>query len=132
MNKSTISRVVAGIAVSGLLAATLPPPVAARMVSTEEAVGARPADLQRAELAALLARDDVRVRLEAMGVSPAEAMQRAQALDDQQVAELASQIEQAPAGAGVLAVIGIAFVALVITDLLGYTHIFPFSRRDTR
>ncbi len=131
MFKAVFCRAVAGAAIAGMLAATVPAPVAARMVSTEEAVSATAGDA-RVELVTLLAREDVRQQLEAMGVSPAQAAERVQALDDRQAAELAAQIEQAPAGAGFWAVIGVAFVVLVITDLLGFTHIFPFSRRDTR
>lgn len=77
-------RIVTGAVVAGLLAATLPAPVSARVVGTEEVLSATPAS-DRAALEALLARDDVRRQFETFGVDPAQARERVQALDDQQV-----------------------------------------------
>lgn len=122
-----IVRMVAGAVVAGLLASTMPVPARARVVSTEEALAARPAS-DRATLETLLARDDVRARLEALGVDPREALERVQALDDQQAHELAAQIDELPAGAGVLGAIVTIFVVLLITDILGFTTVFSFTR----
>jgi hypothetical protein len=118
---------VTGAVVAGLLASTMPAPVSARVVTTEEALSATPAS-DRAALDALLARDDVRAQFEALGVDPAQARERVQALDDQQVRELAARLDQLPAGAGVLGVIFAIFVILLVTDILGLTKVFPFTR----
>ncbi len=130
-------RSVAGAVVAALVVAGMPAPVDARVVTTEEALsaavestGALPAAplSDRATLDALLARDDVRSQFEALGVDPVQARERVQALDDQQVRELAAQLEQLPAGAGVLGVIFLVFIVLLVTDILGFTRVFPFTR----
>lgn len=84
---------------------------------------------QRARIAAVLERPAVLASLEERGVSPDEARQRLAALSDEQASRLAAQLDTAPAGGNdVLAAILIVFLVLLITDLLGYTNIFPFTR----
>lgn len=127
MTHGRIVRMVAGAVIAGLLASTMPAPVQARVVSTEEALAATPAS-DRAALEALLARDDVRARLEALGVDPQQAVERVQALDDQQARELAARIDELPAGAGIVGAILTIFIVLLITDILGFTKVYPFTR----
>lgn len=122
-----IVRAVTGAVVAGLLATTVPAPATARVVTTEEALSATPAS-DRAALEALLAREDVRAQFEALGVDPAQARERVQALDDEQVRELAARLDQMPAGAGVIGVLFAVFVILLVTDILGLTKVFPFTR----
>lgn len=52
----------------------------------------------------------------------------AQAMSDAEVAQLADRVDQAPAGAGVVGILVAVFVVLVVTDLLGWTSVFPFTR----
>lgn len=126
-------RSVVGAVVVALVVAGMPAPVNARVVTTEEALAAS-ATLSstpisdRAALDALLARDEVRAQFEALGVDPAQARERVHALDDQQVRELAAHLEQLPAGSGVLGVLLVVFIVLLVTDILGFTRIFPFTR----
>ncbi|RPH64255.1 MAG: hypothetical protein EHM83_08555 [Burkholderiales bacterium] len=127
MFQRRLVRAVTGAVVAGLLATTVPAPATARVVTTEEALSATPAS-DRAALDALLAREDVRMQFEALGVDAAQARERVQALDDQQVRELAARLDQMPAGAGVLGIIFTVFVVLLITDILGFTKVFPFTR----
>ena len=49
-------------------------------------------------------------------------------LDDQQVRELAARVDQLPAGAGVVGVLFTIFIVLLVTDILGFTKVFPFTR----
>lgn len=121
------ARAITAAVVAGLLASTFPAPANARVVTTEEALAATPAS-DRAALDALLAREDVRAQLEAFGVDAAQARERVQALDDQQVRELAARVDQAPAGAGVLGILFTVFIVLLVTDILGLTRVFPFTR----
>lgn len=126
-------RSVVGAVVVALVVAGMPAPVNARVVTTEEALAAAsplsstPIS-DRAALDALLARDEVRAQFEALGVDPVQARERVQALDDQQVRELAAHLEQLPAGSGVLGVLLAVFIVLLVTDILGFTRIFPFTR----
>ncbi|MCD6671219.1 MAG: PA2779 family protein [Burkholderiaceae bacterium] len=138
MNATPLLRaVVAGVVVA-LVATTTPTPVQARVVGTEEALAAAAAAdassgvagprHDRASIDALLARDDVRAQLESLGVDPQQARERVQALDDLQVQALADRLEQMPAGGSVLGVVFLVFVILLVTDILGFTRVFPFTR----
>ncbi len=120
-------RMVAGAVIAGLLATTVPAPAQARIVTTEEALASSPA-ADRAALDAWLAREDVRARLEALGVDAAQARERVQALDDQQARDLAARLDEMPAGAGVVGAVVTIFIVLLITDILGFTRVFPFTR----
>jgi len=82
-----------------------------------------------ARLTAALDRADVVAGLQARGVSVEQARERVAALTDAEAAHVADQIDQAPAGAAdALGVILFIFVLLLITDILGFTKIFPFTR----
>lgn len=102
----------------------------AGLISTEEV--SRLAALQQAEsghdrLAAALARGDVRAEMERLGVDPVLAGERIAALTNEEAARLADQIDSAPAG-GIIGAILLVFFVLLVTDLLGLTKVFPFTR----
>jgi hypothetical protein len=86
-------------------------------------------DADRAQIYSLLDREEVRNQLQAHGVSPADVKARVAAMTDEEAAALARQIEALPAGgADVLGVLLTVFIVLLITDILGFTKIFPFTR----
>src|SRR5262245_10876314 len=88
--------------------------------------------LARAHLNALMDRADVRAELQSHGVSAEEAKARVAALSDSEVEGLAQRFDSLPAGGGgfeaVLWVAFLVFVILLITDILGFTKVFPFTR----
>jgi hypothetical protein len=106
----------------------LPLSAQAAMLPTE-AVVANPV---KERIIGLLERSDVRAQLESLGVNPADAKARVAALTDDEAAQLAAKIDNLPAGAdGAGALIGallIIFIVLLITDILGVTKVFPFTR----
>jgi len=110
----------------------MPLPAQAGMLSTEQAV----TSAARARVDALLERADVQQKLADYGVKAADAKARIAALSDDEVAQLAGQIDNAPAGGDAAgALIGaalIVFLVLLITDILGYTHVFPFTKNMRR
>ena len=97
----------------------------AALIGTEQAAAAQPG---RVLLEQTLARADVIAGLQARGVSVEAARERVAALTDAEAAHVAAQIDQAPAGGEVLGVILTIFVVLLITDILGFTKVFPFTR----
>ncbi len=99
-------------------------PAAASVVGTADAIAAVRGGSPRAVVEAALARSDVRAKLAEMGVNPAAIDGRIGALSDQEIATLAGQIEQAPAGGDALAVIGIVFIVLIILEVVGVIDIF--------
>lgn len=104
----------------------------AGMVTTDQVLDAAAVTEARENVAAFLARDDVRQQMEALGVDPDEAVSRAATMTDAEVMQIAGQMEQLPAGQDALgAILGAAiiiFLVLLITDILGLTNIFPFVR----
>ncbi len=71
--------------------------------------------------------------MEDQGINPEEAKSRINSLSDAEVTRIAGILDQLPAGGSAVgAVIGAAvfiFVVLLITDLLGLTHVFSFINR---
>ncbi len=100
----------------------------ASMVSTAEAMSTQAGDADREKVSAFLAREAVRAALEARGVSSASATDRVKAMSDAEVAQVASRVDQMPAGGEILGLIFTVFIVLLITDILGLTKIFPFTR----
>ncbi|HYR25180.1 MAG TPA: PA2779 family protein [Aquabacterium sp.] len=104
----------------------------AAMIGTE-AVAASSSLVQvearRAQVLATLNRADVAEALVAKGVNMDAARARIASLSDTEVVALADQLDRAPAGASdILGTIVFIFVLLLITDILGFTKVFPFTR----
>jgi hypothetical protein len=60
---------------------------------------------------------------------------RIDSLTDAEVHALASRLDQYPAGEGVGTVLTVAlivFLILLVTDILGYTDIFPFVKKPAK
>jgi hypothetical protein len=107
--------------------------VAQAAMITTDAVAAVATDAQiaarRAHVLATLNRADVAQALADKGVDMAAARARVAALSGDEVMALADQLDTAPAGAAdVLGTIVFIFVLLLITDILGFTKVFPFTR----
>jgi hypothetical protein len=106
------------------------PKAQAQMVGTDALIAGQQAADQRARVAAFLAREDIKQVLTRNGVDPIEAQQRVDSLSNEEVAKISSSIGQLPAGGdAVAAIVGAAvliFLVLLITDLLGLTHVYPF------
>jgi hypothetical protein len=101
------NRFVASSLIASTLLMGLPMQAQASMVSTEEAL-ASPAT--------------------ARGVTGDAATARVQAMTDAEVAQLAGQMDQLPAGGDILGIMFTIFIILLITDILGLTKVFPFTR----
>lgn len=115
-----------------LIMGTMPMAVHAQpsqLVSTQSALDAVQVSAERERITDLLARNDVREQLVNYGVELNEVEARVAALSDQEVLQMAEQLDQMPAGAN--AVVGAlltVFIILLVTDLLGLTNVFPFTR----
>ncbi len=108
----------------GLLGLGVQTPAAAGIVGTTEAIAAGQGQDARARVDAVLARDDVRAEMIALGVDPAEVEGRLAALSGVEMATLAERLGDAPAGGDILAVIGVVFVVLMILEFTGTIDIF--------
>jgi hypothetical protein len=107
-----------------IFAASLQNAAYAGVISTQEYIAAIDRDATIARIDTVLAREEVRSSLEHYGVDPAAANERIAALTDQELAQLATDLENLPAGGNVLAVIGIVAIVLLILELVGVIDIF--------
>ena len=102
----------------------------AALITTHEVAASSNADEDRSLVLSTLQRQDLRGQLVEYGVDPAYVEQRIASLTDHEVSRLANDIRNAPAG-GDVSVLGfllVIFIVLLITDILGYTKIFPFVK----
>jgi hypothetical protein len=83
---------------------------------------------QRDRVNTFLMREDVRKGLQIQGLSADAALERVKNLSDPEVAQLAGRIDQAPAGGDILGLLFTVFIVLLVTDILGLTKVFPFTR----
>ncbi len=107
----------------------------AAIIGTEAVAAANQIQYERNHLNQLLDRDDVKSYLRTQGVEPASVQARVDSLTDAEVHALASRLDQYPAGEGfgtLLTIAFLAFLTLLITDILGYTDIFPFVNKPAK
>ena len=122
---TALKRVVSSALIVCTLGAGMPLPASAGIIATDQVA----AGAERARLKSLLDRAEVREQMQALGVSPKAARDRVDALSDEEVVALANRLDQLPAGGSdVLTVALIVFLILLVTDILGYTKVFPFTR----
>jgi len=111
-------------------------PLLAAMVPTEATIYQFKTQDARDHLKTLISRNDIKNALISQGIDPDEAKARVDSLSDSEVIEVADKIEQLPAGAGVFgAILGaalIVFLVLLLTDILGYTDVFPFVKSQKK
>lgn len=104
----------------------------AGMIGTETILDAQAGEDARGRVAAFLEREEVRQVMVAQGVNPEEARARVAGLSDREVERIAGQLDRLPAGAGgvgvVVGAVVLIFLVLLVTDILGLTQVFPFTR----
>jgi len=125
-------RTVARVLVVCMCLAGAPIPSAqAELVATDR-IESNASSSARERMNSLFDRADVRKALESHGVNAADAKARVAALSDGEVAQVAEKFDSLPAGGdGLGSVLGVAlivFLVLLITDILGFTKVFPFTR----
>jgi hypothetical protein len=108
----------------------------AALVDTESVLDAARVQNARDIVRSLMDREDIQAALVNQGIDPQEARARAEALSDAEAVRLAHAIEILPAGGGGASAVGIivgailiVFLVLLIADILGYTSVFPFTKR---
>ncbi|WP_350308990.1 PA2779 family protein [Halopseudomonas bauzanensis] len=98
----------------------------ASMVGTHEVIASEQLNVDRDQLKSMLDDEAVQDKLASMGVSPEQVEQRINSLTAEELAYFNTQLDEAPAGAGVLGVIVLFLVIFIITDMLCATNIFRF------
>ncbi len=128
-----LTKPISHLVVFGLLTLTLHLPAAhAGMIGTEAVVNAAQVQQDRERLQNVLNRDDVQAQLLARGVDPSQVQARVDSLTDQEVQALSGKIDRLPAGGDALGLLVFLFIVLLITDIMGFTNIFPFVKHPKR
>ncbi|MBI3778965.1 MAG: PA2779 family protein [Gammaproteobacteria bacterium] len=128
-----LAKPVSHLVAFGLLALSLHLPAAhAGMVGTETVINAAQVQQDRERLHQVLNRDEVKSQLIARGVDPSQVQARIDSLTDQEVQSLSGKIDKLPAGGDALDLLVFIFIVLLITDILGFTNVFPFVKHPKR
>lgn len=128
MKKSVMSLSGRVLMVSMLSMSLWMPSAQAGMVSSEQVIASQAAQQNRERVRALFERQDVRAQLQARGVDADAARARVDALTDEEVATINGKLDSLPAGGDIVGALVFVFIVLLITDLLGLTKVFPFTR----
>lgn len=121
---NAFNRAVARLLILCTLGLGLPLPASAGIVTTDQIT----AGAERDRVRDFMAREDVRAQMESLGVDANSVRERVDAMTDEEVSKLAGRIDQMPAGAGIVGVLFAVFIILLVTDILGLTKVFPFTR----
>ncbi|MEI7968676.1 MAG: PA2779 family protein [Betaproteobacteria bacterium] len=134
MNHSRSARTLATLLAGAILHLGIAGTAQAALIDTAAAAMPQspPADGARARVRAFLDRPELAAEFARLGVPSAEARARVDAMTDPEVQALAQRIDEAPAGADALGtIVGAAvlvFIVLLVTDILGYTRVFSFTK----
>ncbi|TBV00041.1 PA2779 family protein [Stutzerimonas kirkiae] len=129
MFKSILMKRIAAVvaALHFMLVAQIPLAQAA-MIGTPEVVAEQQQRIDQQQLLGMLDDEEVKQKLASMGVDRQQVEKRINSLTPAELAQFNQQLEQAPAGAGVVGVIVLFLVIFIITDLLCATNIFNFVK----
>jgi hypothetical protein len=104
----------------------------AGLIGTETVINTLQGERSRSRITAFLDRQDVQKSFLEKGIEPAQAKKRVASLTDREVSQICKVLDQLPAGGdGVGTVVGavvLIFLILLLTDILGFTHVFPFVK----
>ncbi len=106
-------------------------PLQAAMVDNDQLISQSQMQMSKQEILSHLDRQDVQDKLLAMGVNMDDAKQRIDQMTQQELAQVAQDIENMPAGSGgvvgpIVGALLVIFIVLVVTDMLGATDVFGF------
>lgn len=121
--KPMARKIVKPLLIVFLLVSIWVPGAKAAVVGTESLLVYEQQGLKE-ELQAVMAREEVRSELVAMGVDPLQVEARIAALTDEELRQLQSRINDLPAGGGAIEIIGIVFLVLLILELVGVIDVF--------
>lgn len=120
---------IAALVITSLPVAAAPnAPQSMDLISTQSVLAADRAGADRERINEILARADVQDQLVKQGVDLDEVEARVASLSDAEAQQMAEQLEQLPAGAGVVGALFAVFIILLVTDILGLTDVYPFTR----
>jgi hypothetical protein len=129
MMNSRFMRLISRLLIVSVMGLGLPLQSAyAGLVGTDKVAVSAQSQSERERIRTFLDREDVQNELQAQGVDVNTAKARVDALTDEEVQKVAGKLDRMPAGGDVLGILFTIFVILLVTDILGFTKVFPFTR----
>ena len=105
------------------------PNVQAALITVDQVAASQSVIENREHVRTFFDREDVQTQLQSRGVSTEAAKARVNAMTDNEIASIKGHIDSLPAGGtDILGFFLMIFVILLITDILGLTKVFPFTR----
>jgi len=125
-----LMRITSRLLIASVLSLALPiQAVQAGMIGADQVVSSSShAQTERERIRTFLDRADVSEQLQAQGIDANTAKARVAALTDEEVLKVAGKMDQMPAGGDILGILFTVFVILLVTDILGLTNVFSFTR----
>lgn len=122
-------RMTSRLLIASILSLSLPMQAAyAGMIGVDKVAVSEQSQNQRERIKSFLEREDVVKAMQAEGLDASTANARVDALTDQEVQQVAGKIDTMPAGGDILGILFSIFIVLLVTDILGFTKVFPFIR----
>jgi len=100
----------------------------AGLVGTERVGFSAQSQSDRERIRTFLGREDVVKEMQSQGIDANAAKVRVDALTDEEVGKIAGKLDNMPAGGEILGMLFTIFFVLLVTDILGFTKVFPFTR----
>lgn len=125
-NSSVMKRVATLLAAMHFMLFAQIPLAQAAMIGSAEIIAEQQQQVDRQQLLTMLENQDVQKKLVSMGVEQDQVEQRINSLTPAELVQFNQQLDQAPAGAGVVGIIVLFLVIFIVTDLLCATNIFNF------
>ncbi|WP_333970506.1 PA2779 family protein [Alteromonas mediterranea] len=101
--------------------------VHAEAISSDSVMQTQMAQYNKQQLIDMVNRSDVQSKLVSLGVDSNDAIARINAMTDSEIAQLNDEINQAPAG-GIVGAVLTVLAVIAILDLAGVTDVYPFIR----
>ena len=127
--KTALSCITSNFLILSMISLGLPVQAAyAGIVGTDRVAISAQQQTDRERVRTFLDREDVRSELQAQGIDADTAQARVDALTSDEVKKVAGKLDTMTAGGEIIGVLFTVFVVLLITDILGFTKVFPFTR----
>ncbi len=111
---------------AALLTSSLPITSMAGNVSSSVVIEQQRSAITKQQILSMVDSDEVQQQLVALGVSSADAKNRINNLTSAELSQLNMQINDAPAGSGIVGTIFTVLIVVAVLDLLGITDAYSF------
>lgn len=99
----------------------------AEAISSDSVMQTQASHYNKQQLIEMVNRADVQSKLVSLGVDSNQAIARINGMTDSEIAQLNDEINQAPAG-GIVGAVLTVLAVIAILDLVGVTDVYPFIR----